>query len=111
MNDDNKRLCYIEGGRFESKARGDERDATIAEIKMPEGFKLSSQPLVMLEVEEWNDLIRPVKCCLWNSIEIIEQLRKMVPVGIENAELESKIELLFDRAITVANGHDIIRID
>lgn len=53
---DNARLGYIEGGRFESISKGDERDATIAAIKMPTGFKLSARSLIILEVEEWDEI-------------------------------------------------------
>jgi len=57
MNSDNKKLGYIEGGRFENMERGDERNAVIAELKMPEDFKLSARALVVLEVYEW-DIIK-----------------------------------------------------
>ena len=58
-NKDNKKLCYIEGGGFESIKHGDERNAVIAHIKMPEGFKLSARPLIMLEIEEWDSINKP----------------------------------------------------
>lgn len=56
MNSDNKRIAYIEGGRFETTENGDERNATIAFLKMPDGFILSRRSVIVLEVEEWDAL-------------------------------------------------------
>ena len=56
MNVDNKRLCYIEGGKFESIQYGDERNAVVATIKMPPDFTLSARALIFLEVEEYDRL-------------------------------------------------------
>ncbi len=56
MNEDNKKLGYIEGGRFESIKNGDDRDATIVEIKMPDNFALSSRPVIIVEIDEWDKL-------------------------------------------------------
>lgn len=51
---DNKRLCRIEGGRFECVAYGDERDATILELKMPDGFPISRRTVIVIEIDEWD---------------------------------------------------------
>jgi len=56
MNEDNKKLGYIEGGRFESIKAGDDRDATIAEIKMPDNFPISARPVIILEIDEWDKI-------------------------------------------------------
>lgn len=56
MNQDNQRLAFIEGGRFERLEYGDRRNALIAELKMPEGFKLSSRSVFVLEVEDYDAL-------------------------------------------------------
>jgi hypothetical protein len=52
---DNKRLGFIEGGRFETLEE-DGRDATIAFVKMPEGYALQKKHVIILDVEEWDDL-------------------------------------------------------
>ena len=56
MNEDNKKLGYIEGGRFENIKAGNDRNATIAEIKMPDGFTLSARPVIILEIDEWDKI-------------------------------------------------------
>jgi hypothetical protein len=84
-NIDTKRLGYIEGGVFEYIEAGDDRNATVAHIKMPDGFRLSARAVIVVEVDEW-DFIG----------EQLRMLRGRFPIGAE-ADVSASTNLPFSK--------------